>query len=504
MKIFPTHIIKTLDEYTIQHEPITSIDLMERAARALSQAIANQWPARTPVTVFAGPGNNGGDALAVARMLSHQGYLVEAYLFNPKGELSPDCQVNKELLEKTDVTFKEITNQFEPPVLTNKHLVVDGLFGSGLNKPLRGGYAGVVKYINQHSATVIAIDMPSGLMGEDNTNNDRDTIIRADYTFSLQLPKLAFLLADNAEFVGQWRLLDIGLNKEIIETTETPFHIIEEDEVRQSIKTRHPFAHKGHFGHAMLIAGSKGMAGASVLAAKACLRSGVGLLTVHAPAMNSIILQTSVPEAIVSPDIHTDCFVEVEDTKDFTAVGIGPGLGTSQDTAFATLGQIRSCDVPMVIDADALNILAAHRQTLFNEIPANSVLTPHPKEFDRLAGDSDSFYERLMKARELARETKTHIVLKGAYTAIVSPDGRCAFNPTGNPGMATGGSGDVLTGIILALLAQKYTPLDAAKIGVYVHGLAGDIAREKYTETAMTASDIIKCLPKAWKRITKK
>lgn len=503
MKIFPTHVIKQLDEYTIRQESITSADLMERAATALTHAITQRWPATKPVTVFSGPGNNGGDALAVARMLSVKGYLVEVYLLNPKGELSPDCQTNKELLQGTGVTFTEITGAFQPPVLTENHLVIDGLFGSGLNKPLRSGYAGIVKYINAHNCTVVAIDMPSGLMGEDNTPNDPDSIIRAHHTFSLQLPKLAFFFADNAPYVGRWHLLDIGLSLDAISDTETPYRLMEEDEIRNSIKQRSRFAHKGHFGHAMLVAGSRGMAGASILSAKACLRSGVGLLTVHAPSMNNSMLQTAVPEAMVDADIHTEHFAESVDSNAYAAIGIGPGLGTSQETKFAVIAQIQSCHKPMVIDADALNILAAHRQVLFNELPRNTILTPHPGEFDRLVGQSDNAYERLMKALELARETKAHIVLKGAYTAIVAPDGSCAFNPTGNPGMATGGSGDVLTGIILALLSQGYAAGEAARIGVYVHGLAADIAAERFTEIAMTAGDIIACLPEAWKRLAK-
>lgn len=500
MKIFPTHILKKLDEYTIQNEPIASIDLMERAARTFTQAVASKWKKETPVTIFAGPGNNGGDALAIARMLSHQGYLVNAFLFNPHGSLSPDCQANKELLEKTDVTFTEVSTQFTPPKLTNKHLVIDGLFGSGLNKPLSGGFAAVVKYINACSSTVVAIDIPSGLMGEDNDNNDKTAIIRANYTYSFQLPKLSFMFADNAEFVGEWELLDINISQEIIDETETDFRIVEEEEIQKKIKTRGKFAHKGDFGHAMLIAGSYGMAGAAVLAARSCLKSGVGLLTIHTPAINNSILQTAVPEAMVDPDYHEHIFATIADTSDFDAVGIGPGLGKTEEAGIAVLQQIRSCESSMVIDADGLNFLASHRQTLLSHIPKNSILTPHPGELERLVGKCKSSHERLMKARELAYNAKVCIVLKGAYSAIITPDGKCSFNPTGNPGMATGGSGDVLTGIILALLAQRYKAEDAAIVGTYIHGMAGDIAKGRYSTIGLTAENIIECLPEAWKR----
>ena len=502
MKIFPSSSIKKLDAYTIEHEPIASIDLMERAAQALTKAITNRWNPETPVTIFAGPGNNGGDALAIARMMAEKGYKIEVYLFNTKGELSPDCQTNKELVEMMEeVTFHEISTQFVPPTLTPEHLVIDGLFGSGLNKPLSGGFAAVVKYINASPAMVVSIDIPSGLMGEENTFNVKSNIIRADVTFSLQLPKLAFLFAENTEFVGEWELLDIQLSEEGIEETETNYEMLEIEEIRSLIKPRQQFAHKGNFGHALLIAGSKGMAGASVLAARACLRSGVGLLTVHAPLCNNDILQTSAPEAMVETDVSETCFAVPTDTDDYQAVGIGPGLGRSEETEAALIEQLEHCQTPTVLDADALNILANHRHTL-THLPKGSILTPHPKELERLVGKCQDSYERLMKACELAHTAKVHIILKGAYSAIITPEGKCYFNQTGNPGMATGGSGDVLTGVILALLAQGYPAEDAAKIGTYIHGLAGDIAQKKQGMIGLIASDIVTCLPTAWRLVS--
>ena len=468
MKIFPSSSIKKLDAYTIEHEPIASIDLMERAAQALTKAITERWDITTPVTVFAGPGNNGGDALAVARMLAEKEYKVEAYLFNPKGELSADCQTNKELVEMMDnVKFSEVSTQFVPPTLTMDHLVVDGLFGSGLNKPLSGGFAAVVKYINASPATVVAIDIPSGLMGEENTFNVKANIIHAHLTLSLQLPKLAFLF----------------------------------EEIHALIKPRSPFSHKGNFGHALLIAGSYGMAGASVLAARACMRSGVGLLTVHAPMRNNDILQISVPEAIVELDASDSCFAFPTDTDDYQAVGIGPGIGRSEETEAALLEQLSGCQTPLVLDADALNILANHRHAL-TTLPKGSILTPHPKELERMVGKCQNSYERLMKACELARTAKVHIILKGAYSAIITPSGKCYFNSTGNPGMATAGSGDVLTGVVLALLTQGYPAEEAAKIGTYVHGLAGDFARKKQGVIGMTAGDIVNYLPMAWRLVS--
>ena len=504
IKIFPTIQLKELDAYTIENEPVSSIDLMERASRALARAMSERWSAETPFTVFAGPGNNGGDALAVSRLLAERGCRVEVYLFNTKGTLSPDCETNKERLAGVaGIDFHEITTQFVPPVLTAEHVVVDGLFGSGLNKLLSGGFAAVVKYINTSPATVVAIDVPSGLMGEDNTYNIQANIIRADLTLSLQLPKLAFLFAENAPFVGEWQLLDIGLSEEAIEEKEADFALTEHEDVASMLKPRGKFAHKGNFGRALLIAGSQGMAGASVLAARACLRSGVGLLTVHIPFCNNFIVQTSVPEAMTEIDINDVRFSCATDTDDYQAVGIGPGLGKAGDTEAALLEQIESCQTPMVVDADALNLLGEHRSYI-GRLPKGSILTPHPKELERLVGKCQNSYERLTKARELARSAGVHILLKGAYSVIIAPSGKCWFNPTGNPGMATGGSGDVLTGVVLALLAQGYDAETAARMAAYVHGLAGDIACKKHGVMGMTAGDIVTCLPPAWRMLEEK
>ena len=505
MKIFPTYRIKELDAYTIEHEPIASIDLMERAADELADAIAKRWRDKeTPFVFFAGPGNNGGDALAVARLLAQCGYTrLEVVLFNPKGELSADCQTNVDRLVRVpQVRFQVVTRQFSPPELTEQHVVVDGLFGSGLNKPLSGGFATVVRYINASRATVVAIDIPSGLMGEDNSYNDPSCIIKAHLTLSLQLPKLAFFLPENEPYVGEWELLDISLSEAGIEELPTDWQTQEWDDVVPLLKPRSRFAHKGTFGKALLIAGSQGMAGASILAARAALRSGLGLLKVHVPFCNNLILQTAVPEAITLIDLSDTCFSEWEESDGFQAVAIGPGLGQHKETEEALLDQINNTLCPMVVDADALNLLASHR-SLLGQLPKGSILTPHPGEMDRLVGSCQNSYERLQKAIQLAQTARVHIVLKGAYTAIIAPDGRCWFNTTGNSGMATAGSGDVLTGVLLALLAQGYDTLTAARLGVYVHGLAGDLAAKKEGDIGMTAGTLAGMLPTAWRMMQK-
>ena len=504
MKILSSAQLKELDKYTIIHEPIASIDLMERAARALTEAIVQRWDKSFDIVVFAGPGNNGGDALAVARMLSKKGYRVEVFLFNTKGKLSEECQTNLDRLKTCgSIYFTEISTQFDPPNLTEKHLVIDGLFGSGLNKPLNGGFAAVVKYINSSKAQVVAIDIPSGLMGEDNTYNVRSNIIRADVTLSIQLPKLSFLFPENEDIVGEWEVLDIQLKQSFIDSVSNAYSILEESEVRSLVKPRKRFAHKGTFGHGLLIAGSYGMAGASILSAKACLKSGIGLLSVHVPIHNHDLLQVTVPEAIVHTDIQERYFAQPTHLNKYSALAIGPGLGREEDTALAMMEQIQGSNLPIVLDADAINILSTHRNWL-SRLPKRCILTPHLGELERLIGKCLDTYERLIKVKELASYLQSYIIVKGAWTCIVTPEGNFHFNPTGNPGMATGGSGDVLTGILLGLLAQGYSREEACKLGVYVHGMAGDIAAEEKTEISMTANDIIEALPIAWKKITSK
>lgn len=501
MKIFPTATIKQLDAYTIEHEPIASIDLMERAAQAIANELISQWPDKDDIrfVIFAGPGNNGGDALAVARLLASNGYQPEVYLFNTTGKLSPDCEANRDRLTSiAGVDFHEVITQFTPPQLTEDDVIIDGLFGSGLNKPLSGGFASLVKFINAAGATVVSIDIPSGLMGEDNSSHNMEAVVKADYTLSLQFPKLAFLFAENEPYVGAWKVLDIGLSIEAIRQTHTPYEMGDVSKMRYQLKIRSRFSHKGDFGRALLVAGQQGMAGASVLAARACLRSGVGLLTVHVPLCNNTIVQTSVPEAMTSLDVNECCFTDTPDLAPYQAIGIGPGLGKADATRQALYHLLSHSSVPMVLDADALNLIGESHSYL-RRLPKGSIITPHPGEMDRLVGKCADSYERLSRAINLAQTCGVYVVLKGAYTAVISPEGNCWFNVTGNPGMATGGCGDVLTGIILSLLAQGYDADTAAKMGVYVHGLAGDLAAREKGEIALTASDVVDYLPKAWK-----
>lgn len=499
LKIFETETIKTLDQYTINHEPVDSIDLTERAAAAFVHEFGYHFSRQKRIIIFAGQGNNGADALAVARLLHEDDYRVETCLINPQGYLSPDCEKNRQrLLAMPAVRLIEVVagRDFQPPELTAADVVIDGLFGSGLNRPLQGGYVPLIDYINRSTATVVSIDIPSGLFGEDNRTNNPSNIIRATRTFAFEFPKLAFFLPENANFVGEWKVLPIGIHPEAIEQTDTPYRIVTDEDIANMLIPRNRFAHKGDFGHALLIAGSKGKMGAATLAASACLRSGVGLLTVHLPLRGETTLQTVVPEAMLSLDAHEDFVSELPEINPYKAVGIGPGLGIQSSSAAVLKDLLLSVKTPLALDADALNILADNEWQ--DMLPARTILTPHPKEFDRLFGKSASGYERLHKAMEKAVKHKIVILLKGAFSATCTPDGQVCFNSTGNPGMATAGSGDVLTGVLLGLLAQGYSPETAAVVGAYLHGQAGNLAAAMYSEEGMIAGDISQMLGKAF------
>lgn len=503
MKIFSAAQIRELDKYTIEHEPIKSIDLMERAAKAITRAIMDEWTDRSPVVVFAGPGNNGGDGLAVARLLAENGYTVSAYLFNVHNKLSEDCAANRQRLIdcKRLSAFNEISLNFDPPELSAETLVIDALFGSGINKPLMGGFASLVKYINQSACKVVSVDMPSGLMCEDNSYNIRANIVRADLTLSLQQMKLSMFFADCQQYIGRLRVLDIRLSPDYIRDTEVSHRVLEESEIRSMLLPRSDFAHKGDMGHALIIAGSHGMAGAAILATRACMRSGVGKVTAHTPKRNCAIMQVAVPEAVVQLDRDETYFSEGVNTDDFDAMAIGPGIGTNENTGIALIGQVNRAQCPVVLDADALNILANH-QAWLQQLPKGIIMTPHPKELDRLTGTvSNSDGERLVQAQRLAERLEACILLKGHYSALCLPNGHVLFNGTGNSGMATAGSGDVLTGIITALLARGYNRVNACAVGMYLHGLAGDLAAKDVGKESLVATDIITYLPKAFMQL---
>ncbi|NLI71495.1 MAG: NAD(P)H-hydrate dehydratase [Bacteroidales bacterium] len=488
MKIFTTSQIRELDSQTIEREPISSIALMERAADRMLQQFKKDFSFGKEVLILAGPGNNGGDGLALGRMLIQIGYDVQVLLLH-KGKLSPDCKTNKErLVEFFPDFFAEQTQKFLPPEISSQAVVVDALFGSGITRPLEGIFRDAAEWLNSIDNRVLSVDIPSGLDGETCVSKD-DVIVRADSTYTLQFPKLAFLFPENERFVGNWKVIDIQLHPKAIAETSTNYNYLGKKEIQDVLKSRSRFSHKGTFGHALIWAGKKGMAGAAVLVSQSALRAGAGLVSVHSGEENRVILQTAVPEAIFVNELNT--------LDNYNAFAFGPGLGTEKETAEMLFELLKNLNRPCVLDADALNIIFNHQEFL-DFIPANTILTPHPKEFDRLFGHSKNSRERIEKASAKAQELQVIIVLKGANTLVALPDGTYYFNSTGNPGMAVGGMGDVLTGIIAGLLTQNYTPEESALLGVFLHGLAGDLALSEQSQESLLPRDVIKKLGAAF------
>jgi hydroxyethylthiazole kinase-like uncharacterized protein yjeF len=495
MQIFATEQIRAWDEYTITHEPIDSIDLMERAATACFDWLLQHGYKGRGFSICCGKGNNGGDGLAIARMLSQTNHPVTVYIleFGHKG--TDDFQTNLARLHETNAVIRFVSSEATLYPIPEHDLVIDALLGSGLNRPLEGLTAQLVQHINQSGNEIIAIDLPSGLFVDHSSKNN--IVVQAQHTLSFQCFKPAFMVPENQQHIGQVHILDIGLHPGYLQTVTSPWQLTNEALIHSLLKPRYNFSHKGDYGHAAIIAGSHGMMGAAVLCAKACLRSGVGKLTCHIPAVGYTIMQVSVPEAMCQADSAEHYIKSVNGLDKYNVIGIGPGLGRHASHTALLESVFAQHHHPMVIDADALNILSEQPQ-LIKKIPAGSVLTPHPKEFERLFGKTGNDFDRLQMALQKAGEYGLHIVLKGRYTFIATSDGTGYFNPTGNPGMATGGTGDVLTGIITGLLAQHYSPAHAAIMGVYLHGLAGDLAVALTSQPSLIASDLIEYLGQAF------
>ena len=496
MKILSVDKIREADLFTIQNEPITSIDLMERAANACFYWLITNIPDHKQIKVICGTGNNGGDGMAIARLMALKGYSVEVFLSGTPDKLSPDCRINYDrLLEMTSVGCTVLAeNGSLPDFHPTDDIVIDALFGSGLSRPVTGYLADVIRQVNDQHSITISIDVPSGLFCDETVAPSSDpVIVHADHTLTFSPPKLAFFFPENDRFVGNWHLLDIGIMQEFIERTETRNNYIGHSDCKKILRKRNKFSHKGTFGHAYLVCGSKGKMGAAVLSAKACLRSGPGLVTIHIPQSGNTILQTAVPEAMLSLDADEDIFSGLPDLSAYSSIAIGPGIGQAVGTSRALKLMMQNSTIPLIVDADAINILGENK-TWIPFIPKDSIFTPHPKEFERLAGKSSNDFDRNKLQREFSIKHSAYVVLKGAHTAITTPEGNCYFNTTGNPGMATGGSGDVLTGILAGIKAQGYSSLETCLLGVYIHGLAGDIAATEFGQEALIAGDIIKYL----------
>ena len=492
MKIFSADQTRQWDAYTIAREPVDSLQLMERAAIACYQWLLHYGTEKKYI-FFCGTGNNGGDGLAIARLLHRKGIEANVFIAGDIDKGSADFANNLDRFRHTSVSLHYIKSPKQFPVIPAGAIVIDAIFGTGLNKHPEGIYELLIDHINQSGCEIIAIDMPSGLFADKTSLGN--VVVHASNTLSFQCNKLAFMMPENEAFTGRIQLLDIGLDKTFYEQEKSNLYFTDATTMKKIIRPRKLQAHKGNFGHALLIGGSHGKMGAMILAAKACLRSGAGLLTIAVHETANVILQTTVPEAMTETGELTTAIIEAHN-----CLGIGPGWGMSEKVQDQLHLILQHGKKPMVLDADALNCLSLNKAWL-KLLPPYTILTPHPKEFERLFGPASDDFAKLELARQQSLLYNIIIVLKGHYTAVFTPAGDIHFNSTGNPGMAKGGSGDVLTGFITGLLAQGYTPEEACLMGVYLHGLAGDIAAEEFSMQAMTAVDLTNCLGKAFQAV---
>ena len=493
MKILSADQIRKWDEYTIANEPIASINLMERAALACTNWIVDKFDTTNAIKIFCGKGNNGGDGLAIARQLIERKYNVDIYIleFGTIGTI--DFQTNLTRLHLLTAAIHFIQHVDFFPKMLKEDVVVDALFGSGINRSLEGLTFDLVKHINASQSTIVSIDLPSGLFTE---LPSKGKIIKATHTLTFQCLKLCFLYPENEQYFGTATVLNIGLHNDYLQNIESKYCIAEHEEICKLYKPRKKFTHKGTYGHTLMIAGEKGKMGAAILASKACLRTGSGLVTSMVPDDQFSIIQTAVPEAMsVSHEM-----IETIDLSVYNTIGIGPGLGSGSNGARLIQEVLWNYNKPIVIDADGLNLLAAN-QDFYKEIPPGSILTPHPKEFERLFGKTANHPATIKMASKQAKKYFIYIIVKGHNSFVACPDGDIHFNSTGNPGMATAGSGDVLTGILTGLLAQGYSSKEACLLGLYIHGLAGDLAAKSLTEESLISSDIIQFLGMAYKSL---
>lgn len=501
MRILDPASLKKSDELTIASEGISSSELMERAGIRFMDEFLNDASLlralqygneEIRIGIVCGPGNNGGDGLVLARHLHIQGFSVEVFILKEKENPSADHLLNLERCKEKNVPIQFIHSEKDIPDWSGFQFLVDALFGYGLNRKTEGLAKNIIQSLNQSLVKIYSIDIPSGLFCEDNSQNPADGIIRAWKTFTFHCPKLSFLFPENSNYVGHWKVIDIGLKENSVLKKERIFSTHEL--IVNHLKLRSKFSHKGDYGHALLLAGSKGMFGAAALSSSAVLLSGAGLLTTHLPSHGAQMLHSYLPEAMVNADENEDFITEIPDLSRFDAIGVGPGIGRDKQTANALKVLIQQCNVPMVIDADALNLLAENK-TWLAFLPQNTILSPHPGEFDRLFGKHSSSWDRYLTAKEEAIKKGIIIILKGAHTLVAFPNGDVFFNSTGNPSMAKGGSGDVLTGIILGLLSRGYEPATAAVMAVYIHGKSGDMALNERGPESVLARDILGFLP---------
>ena len=499
MKIFTAENIRSADQYTIQNEPISSVNLMERAAQSCVDWILSNCKNHTRFAIFCGKGNNGGDGFAIARMLHLKGFDVDVFINTEDLNFSDDAFINfNRLKDISGITVKDFAEtekyNFE------KTVIIDALFGTGLSRNLDGIYKNLIENLNTKTNSKISIDIPSGMFS-DQLNGQNDIIFKADYTLTFQFWKKTFLHPETGIFAGKVVVLDIQLSQEFIGQTETDKYVIDDDLILKIFHPRQEFAHKGTYGKSVIVGGSYGKNGAAVLATKSALKTGSGLTFVLAPDCGYEVLQTSCPEAMFISG--GEKYIDKIEEQEKAIYGIGPGLGTEKETEDSLLEFLKNHQDPVILDADALNIISKDENRL-KLIPKKSIITPHPKEFERLFGKTDSSFERSDLAKTKAKELDVFIVLKDHHTQVISPDGKVFYNVTGNSGLAKGGSGDILTGIITSLLAQKYSAQEAAVLGVWLHGKAANFAAEKYSKESMQPTDVITVIGNVFLDLNKK
>ena len=496
MKIFSAQQIYQADESTIQKEGIKSDELMERAATQLFEWMHSRLRGtQVNIKLFCGIGNNGGDGLVLARKLNEHGYSIKVYVVNYSDKRSEDFLLNLERLKDGKVWPDFINEESDLPEIVPNDIVVDAIFGIGLNRAPDVWVGNLIKHINNSRAFTLSVDVPSGLP-VDKGPWKPSYVVNSSYVLSFQVPKLVFFLPETGVYVNQWEILDIGLDQDFLTNTATDFELIGRPEVLPIYRPRLKFSHKGTYGHSVIVGGSYGKIGAVQLASNACLSVGSGLVTAFIPKCGYDSLQTSVPEVMVLTGSREKNISGIEIPFEPSVVGIGVGIGQDSDTVSAFGNFLKRVDSPMVIDADGLNILSQNPEML-KDVPELSVLTPHPKELERLMGHWSSDFEKLEKAKAFAANYNLVLVIKGAHTITIY-NGKGYVNTTGNPGMATAGSGDVLTGMITGLVAQGYSSVEAAIFGVYLHGLAGDLGVSSKGYEALKASMLVEHIGNAY------
>ncbi|UAB83355.1 NAD(P)H-hydrate dehydratase [Zunongwangia sp. SCSIO 43204] len=500
MKIFSAAQLKKADELTIKNQGITSTQLMERAASLVTNEIDKRLQrADIAIKIFCGIGNNGGDGLVIARQLIEKGYRVKVFVVNYSDNRSQDFLINYDRLKETTNDWPEyIKDEDDFPEIDPNDFVIDAIFGIGLNRPLEGWIGELVTYINQSKAFILAIDMPSGLFS-DRVPAEKDRLISANFTLSFQTPKLVFFLPQTMDYVGDLQVLDIGLDRDFLSSEKTNYELIIKHEARTLYKPRKSNSHKGNYGHALVIGGSYGKIGSVLLSTKAALRTGAGLVSTFIPKCGYNILQTALPEAMVITDKNEEKLTNIDHRMDPSVICFGMGAGKDPKTVEAFKELLQKTEKPMLIDADGLNMISEN-QELLEFLPKKSVLTPHPKELQRLIGDWKDDFQKIEKVQEFTQSHDLVLVLKGSHTFIFG-DGHVYINNSGNPGMATAGSGDVLSGIIAGLISQQYEPLAAAILGVYLHGLSGDIVAENRSYQALISGDIVENMGAAFQAL---